>query len=420
MARESDGLMGHGSILLIATVIGGIANYFFHFYMIRALGPEDYGVLFSLLAILMIVGVPAGSIQTVITKYVSSFKAKEQNGEIAFLFFHSVKKLLFFGSLGLVIFIFFSGGLSTFLNIPSRIPVVIVGFVLLVFFLCPATLGTLQGLQRFTFLGLNIILGAILRVAFGIFLVYLGFSVNGALAASFFSGLIVFFIAFLPLSLLFKRERIDSSVETGEIYKFLIPTSLALASFNTLTYIDVPLVKHFFSPLEAGYYSTAAIVGKAFLFPPIALAGAMFPKVSEYSGKSRFLLNRTLLLSLLLLVFGILVCVLFPKLILTVLVKEKDLTPLAFSTIIPLLRLFGIAMSPFALSNILIYYNLACHRTQFLYFLLGGTCLQVILLSIFHASLLQIVFILGFSGLIIFILLFVLTLREDSLLEELP
>ena len=412
MSRESDGLVGHGSILLIATVIGGLANYVFHFYLVRALGPEDYGVLFSLLAILVVIGVPAGSVQTVIIKYVSIFRAKEQNGKIAFLFFHSIKRLLFFGSLGLVVFLLFSGWLSTFLNIPSRMPVVIVGFVLLVFFLGPATLGTLQGLQRFTFLGFNLILGAILRVVFGVFLVYMGFGAGGALAASFFSGLIVFFIAFLPLSILFKREQIDSSVETGEIYKFLIPTSLALASFNILTYIDVPMVKHFFSPLEAGYYSTAAIVGKAFLFPPMALAGAMFPKVSEYGGKSRPLLNRTLLLSLLLLLFGILVCLLFPKFILTVLVKEKDLTPLAFSTIIPLLRLFGIAMSPFALSNILIYYNLACHRTQFLYFLVGGTCLQVALLSIFHASLLQVVFILGLSGLVIFVLLLVLTLRR--------
>ncbi len=414
MLKESDGLVGHGSILLTATVITGIANYFFHFYMIRALGPEDYGILFSLLAILMVVGVPAGSIQTVITKYISSFKAKGQNGKIAFLFFHSIKKLLFFGSLGLGIFVLLSGQLSAFLKIPSQTPVVIIGFVLLVFFLCPAAFGTLQGLQRFTFLGLSIILGAILRVAFGIFLIHLGFKVNGALAASFFAGVIVFLVAFLPLFLLFKREQIDNNVETGKIYKFFIPTLLALASFNLLTYIDVPLVKHFFSPLKAGYYSTAAIVGKAFLFPPMALAGAMFPKVSGYSDKSRFLLNKTLLFSLLLLIFGILICLFFPKFILIVLMKEKDLTPLTFSTIIPLLRLFGVAMSPFALTSILIYYNLARHETKFLYFLIGGACLQIILLSIFHTSLLQVVFILGFSGFIIFAFLLFLTYKAKA------
>ena len=411
MTKESDGLVGHGSILLAATVITGIANYFFHFYMVRALSYEDYGILFSLLAIVMVLSVPATSIHTVITKYVSKFRARNENGKIAFLFFHSTKKLLFFGTLLLVIFILLSGQLSSFLKIPSRIPVVVVGFVLLSFFIVPVPFGTLQGLQKFTFLGVSIILASILRVLFGIFLVRLGFSVNGALAASFFSGVIAFLIVFVPLSIFYKGEQIDRNIQTGEMYKFFLPTLLALGSLNIITYIDVPLVKHFFSPSEAGFYSTAALLGKAFLFPPMALAAAMFPKVSGYGNESRFLLNNTLLFSVLLLILGILVCLFFPKFILTVLEEKKDLTPLFFSTTIPLLRLFGIAMSPFALTNVLIYYNLARHETKFLYFLLPGALLQIIVLSIFHMSLLQVVFILGVSGFMIFTFLFLLTYR---------
>jgi O-antigen/teichoic acid export membrane protein len=416
MPKKSDGLLKHGTILLIATIVSGIANYFFHFYMIRALGPEDYGILFSLLAILVIVGVPAGSIQTVITKYISGFKAKNQYGKIASLFFRSLKKLFLYGSLGLLIFVLASGHISAFLKIPSRIPVIIVGFILLVSFVGPVSMGALQGLQRFTFLGLNTILGSLLRIVFGIFLVWLGFRVNGALAASFLAGLITFFIAFLPLHFLFKKEQIDSEIETGEIYKFFLPTTLALASFAFLTYIDVPLVKHFFSPLKAGYYSTAAIVGKAFLFPPMALAMAMFPKVSELhtqNESSRLLLKKTLILSTLLLLFGILICLFLPKFILIVLMKKEDLTPLAFSTILPLLRVFGIVMSPFALINILIFYNLARHKTRFLYFLLSGTLLQVILLTIFHTSLPQVILILGFSGFLILTTLLFLTYSRN-------
>ncbi len=414
MPKESDGLVGHGSILLAATIIGGIANYFFHIYMIKALSPEDYGILFSLLAILMIVAVPVGSVRAIITKYVSTFKAKKQDGKIVFLFFHSIKKLLFLSNLVLIIFVLLSGQVSTFLGIPSRMPIVIIGFVLLLCFMAPPALGTLQGLQRFTFLGFALILGAILRVVFGIFLVRLGFGVNGALVASFFSGLVVFLVAFVPLFFLFKREQIDNNVQTGEIYKFLLPTLLALASFGILTYIDVLVVKHIFSDLEAGYYSTAALIGKAFLFPPMALAAAMFPKVPGYGNKSRFLLKKTLLLSLLLLIFGILICFFCPKFILIVLEEKKDLTPLFFSTTIPLLRLFGVAMSPFALTHIIIYYNLARHKTRFLYFLLPGTLLQVILLSIFHISLLQVVFILGLSGFIIFASVFLVTYRTKN------
>jgi O-antigen/teichoic acid export membrane protein len=166
MNRESDGLAKHAAILLVATMVSGIANFLFHFYMIGNLSTEDYGVLFSLLAILMIVGVPAGTIQTVIAKYIANFKAKNREGKITFLFFHLNKKLFLFSSVGLLIFALLSQQISTFLKIPSPIPVIIVGFILLVSFVTPASLGTLQGLQRFTFLGLNTILGSLLRVVF--------------------------------------------------------------------------------------------------------------------------------------------------------------------------------------------------------------------------------------------------------------
>ena len=409
MVRKSDGLVGHGSILLTATIISGFANYLFHFYVIRALSTEDYGILFSLFAILMVIGVPAGSIRTVITKYVSGFKAKNQNGKIAFIFFHSIKRLFLFSSIGLAIFILLSGRLSIFLKIPSVVPVIIIGFVVLISFLCPPAFGTLQGLQKFTFLGIAICLGAILRVAFAVLLVHYGFGVNGALASSFFASIITFLVVFIPLYILFKKEDTNTDVGTGEIYRFLIPTLFTLACFNLITYIDVPVVKHFFSPLEAGYYSTAAVIGKAVLFPTMALAGAMFPKVSGSDGKSRFLLNKTMFLGSILLIFGILICFFFPKLIVIILMKKKDLTPAAFSTVVSLLRMFGLAMSPFALVGILIYYNLACHRTGFLCFLIGGTVLQVVLLCIFHSTLLQVVFVLGLSGFAIFICLFILT-----------
>jgi uncharacterized membrane protein len=77
------------------------------------------------------------------------------------------------------------------------------------------------------------------------------------------------------------------------------------------------------------------------------------------------------------------------------------------------LRVFGIAMSPFALINILIYYNLACHKIKFLYFLLGGVFLQVTLLIIFHASFSQVILILGLSGLLILTSLLLLTYLKN-------
>ncbi len=416
--RESDGLVRHGSILLVATVVAGLVNFLFHLYMIRVLSPEDYGVLFSLLAVFMIVSVPSGTIHTVVAKYVSDFKARDQYGKIAFLFFQSTRRVLLCAVVGLVGFTLASGHISAFLKIPSRIPVMIVGFALAISFLIPVCSGVLLGLQRFNFLGFGLILAPLLRILLGILFVWLGLGVNGALGSSLLAGLILFLIMFVPLGRLFRRQDHDAVIESKQIYRFSVPTLHALLFYALLTYIDVPLIKHYLSPLTAGYYSTVALVGKAFLFPPTALAAAMFPKVSELIAQGRDarpLLHKALFLSICVLVFGMLICFLFPEFLLAVLTKKQQLTTaeVSSSTLLPLLRTFGAAMSPFALSYVLIYYNLACNRTRFVYVLIVATVLEVILIAIFHATLLQVILVMGLCGLSICVVLWCMIVRSE-------
>ena len=52
-----------------------------------------------------------------------------------------------------------------------------------------------------------------------------------------------------------------------------------------LTNIDLILVKHFFTPIEAGYYSIAQMVGKIILILPIPIVTVMFPKLSSLDGR---------------------------------------------------------------------------------------------------------------------------------------
>jgi len=413
--KESRELVKHGGILFVAGAVAGICNYFFHVYMVRSLGPEEYGILYTLSAILMFIAIPMSAMQMVMARYVSLFCSLSQYGKIRFLFFRVLKKLLFYAFPALALLMIFSPSFARFLRIDSVSQIVFTGLILFIVLLAPSALGTLQGLQRFVLLGGSFVLGAVLRVGFGIFLVRCRFGVNGALGAYLIASLIALLAVFFPLLFSLKKYPVDVEIPTVQIYSYLGPVLTALVCFSIFAYVDVIFVKHHFSALSAGYYSTAALIGKAFLFIPMAFSQAMFPKVSRLHARgedSYPLLKRTLGISFLALTIGIVVCLLFPKPIVVLLVKEKDLTPAAMSTIIPLIRMFGLAMSPFALLSVLIHYNLARHRLRFIRFLLAGILIHVVLLALFHSTLMQVVLALLTSGILIFLCQQYLIFRE--------
>lgn len=399
------------TFIFIASTLSNIGAYLFHVYMGRHLSPTDYGILYTLLALLMMVSVPAGTIQTVITKYVSHFKAYNQYGKIRFLFLHSFKKLSLYGGIGFLIFIALSGHIARFQQIPSRIPVVIVGFILLFSTIAPAAGGIVQGLQRFNYLGWSIILGMFLRLISGILLVIIGLGVNGALLASIVGMLFGLFIIFLPLRSLF-QEKTNEKVDFKEIYRYSAPVTLTLLCFMILTNVDAILVKHFFSPLEAGNYSAAALVGRIILFLPMAIIIVMFPKVSElYAQKkdSSIILKKSLLFVGLLSGGATLICLLFPRFPLWLLWGDR------FQTSTLLVGKFALAMTFFGLVNILFFYQLSIHRFRFLYLTGAFTLLQIIAITLFHNTLSQVVWILAVNGVVLFILNLFLVLPRRRL-----
>lgn len=388
------------TFIFIATTLTNIGAYLFHIYMGRHLSPTDYGILYALFALLMIVSVPAMTVQTVITKYASHFKAHNQYGKIRFLFFHSLKKLSLYGGMGFLIFLVFSGHIARFQQIPSRIPVVIVGFILLFSIVTPAAGGIVQGLQKFSYLGWSMILSTFLRLISAIILVIIGFGVNGALSASIIGILFGLFIIFLPLRSLF-QEKTNERVEFKEIYRYSAPVILALLCFMILTNVDAVLVKHFFSPLEAGNYSAAAMVGRIILFLPVAMVIIMFPKASElYAQKkdSSLILKKSLLYVGLLAGGTTLVFFLFPRLPLFLLWGDR------FQASTPLVGKFALAMTFFGLVNILFFYQLAMHRYRFLYLAGIFTSLQIIAITLFHNTLSQVVWILVVNGALLFLI----------------
>lgn len=404
--RDKDELIKHGTIMLVATVLSGVLNVGFQMIMIRMLGVVNYATLFPLTALFMIVSVPAGTIQTVVAKYISSFNAQRQFAKMSYLIIRMLNKLSKLLFIFLILYFLSTKLIAGYLKIQNLSPVIIVGPILFFSILFPVILGAMQGLERFTQIGLIGVLGAIFRILFGTLLVYLGLGVSGALLGGLLSGVLMVVITWWLLKDIWRVRPYDKEIGKAGIYRYFIPVTIAYICYGVVTYIDAVIVKHYFQDVLAGYYSTVSMVGKVFLFPSMAFSGAMFPKVSsqyEQGKKTRQLLIKTLVYSTLVCLVGILGCLLFPKIIIYVLMRRADITEDTFRVMVPLLRFVGFAISPYGLACIVINYYLARHWTRFLPFLAVAALLQIVLLVLFHNTLIQVLTVLFVTG--IFILL---------------
>ena len=402
MRVKSDSLVKHASIMLIAMALANIGEMLFHIFMSRALGPADFGIVVSLLSISFIISLPVTTIQTVIAKYVSQFKVNHEEMKIVSLFVHSLRKVMIYGLVGLAIFILASGYLGLFLRIPARTAVIITGIALFLVVVLPVAHGTLQGLQRFGCLATSIGLGGIIRFISAFFLVYAGMGINGAMGGVVLGVFAAFLPAFLPLKPLFRKQLLPNSrLDSGDVYGYLRPVFLALLCFAILTNVDMILVKHFFEPLQAGYYSILSLVGRGFGSITIAVSLAMFPHVSELHEQNKdsySTLKKSLLICGLLFAPAILIFMIFPQFVVGAVFGKKYLV------VSPLLRVFSIAVIPLALSNVLINYRLARRDVNFAYYLVLGVVFYVAMLVLFHSSLLQVVIIVGITGSLVFAL----------------
>ncbi len=377
-------------------------NLLYHFFMVRNLTPVDYGQLNTLMALFMLITVPANTVQTTLTRFISVFYAESQTQRTQdflkhFLLVAVVVAFFFFLAIALG-----SSFLSSFLQISSKGSILLTGVILFFAMVTPIPYGGLQGLQKFGLLAFNLILNGGLKLLLGILLVAGGWGVLGAMGAIAIAYFVTTLLSLLLMgfSIRRKEEKVYSQTKTtdnesssiSDAYRYFFPVGITLLCFMVLTQIDVILVKHLFSPIEAGYYSIAQMVGKMILFLPLPVVMVMFPKVSLLDAqrkKTLPVLIRSLIIAGAFCILGILISHLFPERI------TQMLTGKVYPDCSPLIRIFSINMTLFSLTFILLYYHLATRRNFFLYPLSLLTVIQVGAIALFHETMIQVLYIVG-------------------------
>ena len=397
--------------MVIGVGLFSLFNLLYHFFMVRYLPPIEYGHLNALMALFMVISVPASTVQTTVTKFVSSFQVLNRYDRVRKLLRHL---LLLMSIVGVAIFLLIllgSSRLSSFFQFNSQGLIILLGIILLFAMVIPVPWGGLQGLQKFGSLTFNLIVNGALKFVLGILFVLVGFGVLGAMGAILLSYIITTFLSLVILQMNLPKggsvgEKKGNSEGTdpsyvSEVYRYFFPVGMTLLCFMVLTNIDLILIKHFFTPIEAGYYSIAQMVGKIILFLPIPVVMVMFPKLAALQGQSRAqeslsILKQSLMIALIFSGSAVFVGLLFPSLII------KVLSGKAYLECIPLVRFFCINMSLFSFIFILLYYHLSTQRRGFLYPLFLLTIGQTGFILLFHKTLTQVLLVMVIVALCLF------------------
>jgi len=382
-------------ILMFVTQIGNAFNYFFQFAMVRLLPVKAWAEFGSLLSFLLIVAASSSVILSVVCKYVSQFKANNEDVKIKVFVLNSAKTVIAF-SLTVCIAIFISRGfIAGYLNMSDTRPIVILSFIIFFSFLYPVFFGAAQGLQKFFYIGITSLIPSFLKFSTGILLVYLGFGLVGALGGYLMASFFMVIIPAIPMFAYFKKKGDVCEKHTKEILKYILPVALATQTFAVINYIDVFMVKHYLIKEEAGLYAALTVLGRIILFFPGPVGIVLFPKVAEaYTLKkdTTHLLAKGLLVTFLICFPGVVIFYFFPELMIKILCGAKYIYGAN------LLIYFGLAMLFYALTTIMMMYNLACHHTKFIYTFVVGAVLQVCLIGVFHETAGQVIKIVLLNG----------------------
>ncbi len=383
----SSQMIRGSAILWIGMMGANVSNYLFHLLMGRFLGPVNYGILASIISLMYFISVPTTTIWTTVMKFTAEYDAEDALDKINGMFNRLSKQLSLIGLALFLVLIALSPLISAFLKLPSTWPVLILSAVVLVGYILPINRGILQGLQKFPSLSLNLVLETVLKLGIGIFLVYLGYAVNGAIIGIAVAGFAAYAFSFIPLrGFIHKADTLGVSLKAMLAYS--VPVFIVQFCLSAYYSVDILLVKHFLPAVDAGHYSGLSILGKIVFFASLAIVGVMFPivagrhkagdKHSHYLGYS---------LGLITLVSGFIVAVYFiaPSFIISLLFGQKYLA------VVPYVGWFGGAMLLLALSSALANYFLAIQKMGVVPILIVAAIVQVALLTVFHSSLTQIV-----------------------------
>ncbi|MBI4830439.1 MAG: hypothetical protein HY801_02570 [Candidatus Lindowbacteria bacterium] len=410
LPRRRETLFDEGFLILI-TGLGNVFTFYFHIYMSRNLGPDDYSSLNSLMSLLYVAAIPIITVQTTITKFVAQFGARAEYPKVRRLFLECLKRVSIVALALMSLTILGAPLIGDFFNIQKNTPIIVAGILVFFTFTMPVFWAVIQGNEQFGYLGMSYFTGFVSKCGLGILFAVIGWGVGGVLLGVTLSFVLSFVVGFWPIREVLGLPSEDDSVDMRQIYKFAAPVVVALFPLSFFCNLDIALVRHFYGEQGeglrlAGYYATASIVGKGFLFLPMGIILALFPKVARKKAVGENptpILMRGLAIEIVLSLCGIAACIVLGRYLALFLAKTDA------PELVALIRMFGVAITPVAATTILVNYNLANDRHGFVWMLVPLTLLTFAAVWLFHPTPMAVLLTIAAGGLLLMLSLLIYT-----------
>ena len=370
--------IARGSLLIfIANTSVNFGNFLYNLLMARLLGKADYGVLGSLLSLLVIVGLPLSILNLHLIKAVSAYSGVGKIGKIKSLYQDLSWKFLGFGLLVTIILFVLTPLLTGFLHLDNMVPLILIAVFSSAGGISVLYNSILNGLLAFGYLAFNGIGEIIVKLVSSVALTfYFGFI--GAVIGSALGGIFRLAAGILELKSIFRKTVREKS-------RFALLNLKDMAHQNN---IDIILVRHFFPDAVSGEYVALSTVSKIIFYATTPLITIMFPYISKKKAAREpyiLALFSGLTFALFISLIVIFIFSFFPETIIGLLFGKE------FLKIISHLVHFGFFIVFYNLNAILTFFFLSVSYNRILYFLLFFPLLQVVLLAMFHQDLTQII-----------------------------
>ena len=316
-------------ILIIANS-ANVIQYFSQLVLGRFLQVSDYGIFNAVNSLSLVVVTFVAVIPFIVSKYMIRYQA-----DLDFRNMLLKKIILFVFASNFVLFVFLlllANHIRQFLRIDSLTPIYIFIFLILLNVIYTLYDSILQGLRMYVTHAMQSAVLVFIRLLFILlFVVYLSHSYNAAMLSQILATIIV-------LGFIYQISRKTTRITNEnihipkkiykEMFHYSIPVALTWGTLIIISYMDIPLVKHYFDEYQAGIYSSASIIGKIGYFLPTVLLHAFFPEVmnNDKLGKSSILLLAFMLgITLLICASYVLVVFFFKEFLITLLFGERYL-----------------------------------------------------------------------------------------------
>ncbi len=372
--------MKQGLFLFISTLLVNVLNYALNIFLARWLGPVGFSEANIIATLVLGLSFAAMGLQLTGAKLVAEDKI-----DVYKLLLNKIRIF----SVGIsAVLILGSPFIARYLKFESVYPLVILFSGIPFYFMMSIGRGRLQGKSHFKNLGWTYVVEGSSRtvVTLGLLLILTKSPMSTEVVSC---G----FLASFLLTCIWTKGSVKSIVPAKSLSgagQFLFIMAIYELSQVLINNSDVVLVKHFFSPEDAGLYASLALLGKAVFFATWAVVTILFPKVIE---KERLgLPHIDLFYKSLFIVAGLGLCMVLGSYFFGDVVLGLAFGSV-YSEMADGLWVYALLTCCFACANVFVYYNLSLERYWPVFISIGIGLAQIFFINLNHESLREVIMV---------------------------